>query len=305
MESSFRRAGLTVRPLVPLRELTSFRLGGPCPFLVEATRPEAALAAIRLFAQAQSGFLLIGGGTNLLVADGPLDRPVLRFLSPQGEVGPIGEAAIPAGTALDEVVAAAVRAGLGGIEELSGIPGTVGGAIAGNAGAFGRTIGEALDEVRLCDRSGNERLSPGRELDFGYRSSRLQESGEIVLAARFRLSAADPAALARRREEILSLRRNRHPDWRSIPCAGSFFRNLEPETPGGPRLPAGRLLEAAGAKTLRVGGAAVFAQHANIPIVADPACTAADMFELQRRMREAVRIRFGIDLLPEVRFIGF
>ena len=133
----------------------------------------------------------------------------------------------------------------------------------------------------------------------------LRGGRDVVLAARFRLAKdADPVLLGRERERILAWRRARHPDWRSVPCAGSFFRNVEPVSTAGRRQAAGWFLEQAGASSMRVGGAAVFPRHANILIKADPACTAQDVYDLSVRMAAAVRERFGLELVREVETVG-
>ena len=127
--------------------------------------------------------------------------------------------------------------------------------------------------------------------------------GVVVVRAWFRTAAGERAALRAEREEILALRREKHPDWRTDPTAGSFFKNLPPAQPGEPRRAAGRFLEQAGAKEMRSGAAYVFAKHANV-VVAGPGATARDVATLAGRMAAAVRAKFGFDLEPEVRFWG-
>jgi UDP-N-acetylmuramate dehydrogenase len=205
---------------------------------------------------------------------------------------------------LDDLAAFAVAQGLEGLVCCTGIPGTVGGAIAGNAGAFGEQIGDRLVSVDLLDRKGGLRTVKPEELGFAYRRSRLQETSDVVVSARLQLGSADRDALARRRREILEIRASKHPDWHATPTAGSFFKNIEPTSKAERRQAAGWFLEQAGAKELRIGGARVYEKHANI-IIADAGCKASDVLALSQMMAKSVREKFGFDLQREVRLVGF
>ncbi len=294
-----------VTPAVRLADLTTFRLGGPCAALVDCATPERATQAIRAVAAAGLPYWLLGGGSNLLAADGGLDRVVIRYASGTPDIQADGTCVTVSGaTRLDDLAAWAGARGLAGLAFASGIPGTVGGAIAGNAGAFGQQLGDRVLSVTLLDPAGRPLTAAGDELSFAYRHSRLLTSGEIVLAARLRLEPGDPVRLEAERAEILELRRTRHPDWRTTPTAGSFFKNVAPTSAAGRRQSAGWFLEQAGAKSLRVGGARVFEKHANI-IVGEPGCTARDVRELARLMADLVRTKFSIELQPEVRMLGW
>ncbi|MBP7830046.1 MAG: UDP-N-acetylmuramate dehydrogenase [Kiritimatiellae bacterium] len=298
------QAGIDIAEAPALREYTTFRLGGPCRAVLTCRTPEQAALAARELRRAGEPHLFIGSGSNLLAADAGLDACVVRYASPIAQIERDGALLRVSGsTEVDALAAYGVQQELAGLEFLSGIPGTVGGAIAGNAGAFGRSVAEGLARVTLMDGAGRASEVQAADLEFAYRRSRLQESGELVLSAVFQLGFRPRAELAAERERILALRRERHPDWRVTPTAGSFFRNVEPSSAAGPRQAAGWYLEQAGAKELRVGGARVFEKHANI-IVADPGCTAADVAALARQMADAVRQVFRIDLQPEVRFLG-
>ncbi|HAL92284.1 MAG TPA: UDP-N-acetylenolpyruvoylglucosamine reductase [Verrucomicrobia bacterium] len=245
-----------------------------------------------------------GRGANLLVADAGIPEAVLRISSNlpdcRREDGTIG---VSAGTALDELSRFAADEGLAGLGFASGIPGTVGGGICGNAGAFGSALGDVLDRVEVLTRAGEKKSISRAELDFGYRGSSLPQTGDVVVRAWFRATAGDRAKLVAEREEILAKRREKHPDWRVLPTAGSFFKNLPPETAGGHRRAAGKYLEQAGAKAMREGGAYVFEKHANI-VIAGPGATARDVARLTARMAVTVREKFGFELEPEVRFWG-
>jgi UDP-N-acetylmuramate dehydrogenase len=284
-----------------LRDVTTFRLGGPCRSLHACRTADELCAALR----AAPAALLIGGGSNLLVADDGVDAEVIRFASDTPDVRPVAEGLEVSGaTMLDDLARIGVESGFEGLVCCSGIPGTVGGAIAGNAGAFGEQIGDVVESMCVADRSGLLRTVPASELGFAYRRSNLPQHGGVVVSARLRLRVGDRAALAARRTEILALRAQKHPDWRATPTAGSFFKNIEPTSKAGRRQAAGWFLEQAGALAMRVGGAHPFERHANI-IVADPGCRAADVLALSQQMAAAVRARFQLDLEREVRLIGF
>ncbi len=298
-----------------LEDHTTFRLGGPCRELVAVRDPDDAVRVLERWTAAGRPWLPLGGGSNLLVADAGLpDHSILRMAaSPRPppvilEPALRGESPLPvwAGTSLDALSAAACAAGLAGLEDFSGIPGTIGGAACGNAGAFGRSLSDLVAAVDLWTPARGLHTLPASALGYAYRSSALQRPPLgpcAVLRVHLRLgpSAGDPAPLLARRAGILALRASRHPDIRAVGTAGSYFKNLPPPAPGGRRQPAGALLDAIGAKTFRVGGAFVFPRHANI-LVTDPAtATAADVHALADLLADAVQDRFGIRLVPEVR----
>lgn len=305
LKNALAQAGLVWDESAVLRQYTTFRLGGPCPLLVHCPTPAAVTQAVRLLADAGQPFLLIGGGSNLLVADAGLDRIVLRYVSKQPGIARDGaRLRVTGGTAMDALALYAVARGFGGLVNASGIPGTVGGAIAGNAGAFGWQIADCLESVMLLDASGRQRDAAPGEIGFSYRDSGLKRSGEIVLSAVLAPPAGEPAALRAERERILKLRAEKHPDLKTYCSAGSFFRNLEPTSKAERRQAAGFFLEQAGAKQLRVGGAGLFPKHANIIIKVADDCQAQDVYELSRRMQAAVKEKFGFDLIREVQLVG-
>ena len=287
-----------------LTDYTTFRLGGACRELATAADATAAAEFIRGWNAAGVPWRTMGGGSNLLVADAGIPEAVLRIQSGLPECRREGTAiGVSAGTALDALARFAMEEGLAGLGFASGIPGTVGGGIVGNAGAFGASLGDVLDRVEVLARDGGKQMLPRAALEFGYRCSSLQQTGGVVVRAWFRTEPADAGRLKAEREEILAMRREKHPDWRALPTAGSFFKNLPPEKPGAPRRAAGKFLEQAGAKAMREGGAYVFAKHANI-VIAGPGAKASDVARLAARMAAAVREKFGFELEPEVRFWG-
>lgn len=288
----------------PLSRVTTFQLGGPCRFLIDCHASALVPPALRLLANTGQPVVLLGSGSNLLVSDAGFDGVVLRYVAREPEIEVEDtRVTVEGGASLDGLASATAEAGLDGLICCSGIPGTVGGAVAGNAGAWGKQIGDRLVDVTVADRQGRPQVLPATTLEFGYRASRLQREDWVVLEARFDLVPASAEALAKERTDILSLRARKHPNLEVHPCLGSFFRNLEPTSAAGPRRAAGWFLEQAGAKTLQVGGARVFPGHANI-IVKEPGCTAQDVRDLAARMADAVESRFGFRLVREARYLG-
>ncbi|QBG47050.1 UDP-N-acetylmuramate dehydrogenase [Verrucomicrobia bacterium S94] len=288
-----------------MRDYTTFKLGGTCPALIDCPDAETLSEAAACLAEHGVPGLVIGQGSNLLVSDSGLDYVVLRYCS---EEHPAVEAegcrlTVSGNTLLDDLARIAIEKGLGDISFCSGIPGTVGGAIAGNAGAFGQQIGDVVQRVRLMSRKGHIAEVEAAALDFQYRSSALKQSGAIVLDAVLKLKPCDAEVMQKERDRILELRRTKHPDWRVNPCAGSVFRNIEPSSAAERRQAAGWFLEEAGAKAFRVGGARLFEKHANI-IVADPGATATDVYQLTEKMIAAVREKFNFDLEREIKLLG-
>ena len=302
--AALQAAGCGILEREPLSRQTTFRLGGPCKVLISCATPAQLQAAIVELHRAGEDCELIGGGSNLLVADAGLSVAVIRYQSAQPLIeNTHGILTVSGSTQLDDVAAFAARESLGGVELLSGIPGTLGGAIAGNAGAYGQHIGDVVESVTLLDRAGRARQAAQAELHFAYRSSALHTSGEIVSSARLRLHTGDAAALAHQRHECLAIRQEKHPQWRTTPTAGSFFRNVAPTSAAGKRQAAGWFLEQAGALEMRCHGACPFGKHANI-IIRDGPCTAKDVLDLSRRMADAVAQKFALTLEREVRLLG-
>ena len=206
-------------------------------------------------------------------------------------------------TLLDDFARITVEQELGDLSYCTGIPGTVGGGIAGNAGAFGRQIGDHLVSAEILELDGDVQTVTRDELEFAYRHSKLKETGEIVLSAIFELPLENKEIMRRERERILKFRREHHPDWHEMPCAGSVFRNVEASSAAERRKAAGWFLEEAGAKDIAVGGARLYEKHANI-IIGGETCTAQDVWDISEQMKAAVQKKFDLELTREVRFLG-
>jgi len=206
-------------------------------------------------------------------------------------------------TLLEDLSRITVEKNIGDLSYCTGIPGTVGGGIAGNAGAFGRQIGDHLVSAEIIDLNGDVQTVTRDQLGFAYRHSILKETGEIVLSATFELPIEDPAILKAERERILEFRAEHHPDWHILPCAGSVFRNIEATSAAERRQAAGHFLEESGAQTMQVGGANIFEKHANI-IIGGDSCTAQNVWDISEQMVAAVHQKFDLELIREVRFLG-
>jgi UDP-N-acetylmuramate dehydrogenase len=294
-----------IRENAPLSDITTFRLGGPCPLLINNPPAGRLPALIQKLNENGLKFMVIGQGSNLVISDDGLDCAVIRFCSETPHIKKDSTGITVSGdTLLEDFSRMAVERSLGDLACCTGIPGTVGGGIAGNAGAFGRQIGDHLVSADLAGLDGSVRSVTRDELEFSYRHSRLKQSGEIVLSATFELPQESPDVLNAERQRILDFRKEHHPDWHETPCAGSVFKNIEPTSAVERRRAAGHFLEEAGAKGMTVGGARVFEKHANI-IIGGPGCTARDVWELSEKMKRAVLNQTGIELIREVRFAGF
>ena len=278
----------------PLSRYTTWRIGGPALFFCRV-RTEAALA--RVLAAASESDLplaLLGMGSNILVADEGFPGYVLRLEGDFLKVEVQGERVrAGGGAALGGVCAAAARAGLSGIEAISGIPSSMGGAVRINAGAYGGEIFDVLESARLVSRSGELRSVPASEIPHGYRWSKLIETREIVGEAVLKLRPAPREEIQAKTRTVAEKRRGALP---SEPNAGSVFRNPDGDY-------AGRLIEACGLKGERSGAALISPRHANV-IVNTGGALAGDVLVLMRKMRDTVAEKFRVTLVPEVEMLG-
>jgi len=285
---------------VPLSDYTTFRLGGNCPLLIDCSNVSALVEAVGALHQNNVPFRVMGQGSNLLVSDAGVDFCVLRFCSDQPQLQIETSSVLVSGnTLLDDLANRTIDAGVGDLSFCCGIPGTVAGAIVGNAGAFGQQIGDVVESVRLLSRAGVVREVAGSELGFAYRTSILKQGDDVLLDARLRLKKCDVAEMKVEQDRIMQLRRSKHPDWHTMPCAGSIFKNIEPTSAADRRQAAGWFLEEVGARDFSVGKARLFEKHANI-IIADPGSTAKNVFDLTEKMIAAVQEKFGFTLEREL-----
>lgn len=285
---------------VPLAEHTTLRIGGPARLFCRATRGWEVERAVETATAEGIPWRIIGEGSNILANDEGVDAAVIAFRGDRPPyIDPNGLVVASGGTPLTELAFFCAAEGLAGMEKLAGIPGTVGGAIAGNAGAYGATISDHLESVKLLCGDGSRVTLAASELGFDYRTSTLKTTGEIVLEAHFRLPLGLRIDLIKALNETLLDRREKHPDYRQYPTVGSFFKNLPPPPGDSKRQAAGHLLEQVGAKELRIGDAGLWHKHANI-VVNYGKASASDIRQLTDEMAKRVRERFGITLEPEV-----
>jgi len=283
-----------------LADYTTFQVGGPARRLIEIHHRSELIKLAKDMAKEEIDWQLLGGGSNVLVDDSGYDGLVVVFRSFDDSIWNNEKyLTASAATPLHDVATYSAFEGLAGMEFAAGIPGTLGGAIWGNAGAFGKQVGDILDSVMLLNKDGSITAAGPEELEFSYRNSILRETGQIILQATFKLDYDDPIECVDRIDDILALRMEKHPNLSKLPSAGSFFKNLEPTSKADRRQAAGAFLEQAGAKQMHIGGAAVFHKHANI-IVNNGEASAQDIITLARKMRQAVLDQFGIELVREV-----
>jgi UDP-N-acetylenolpyruvoylglucosamine reductase len=281
-----------LRRNAPLAPLTTIRVGGPADWMCPVRSFREAVGALAWAREARLPVAVVGKGSNLLVSDAGFRGLVIRLAGRLTAISVRGtDLWCGGGASLPRAVQRAAAAGLAGLEFGASIPGTAGGAVAMNAGAYQSDLSRVLRWAVLCSAEGRRRVGP-EDLAFGYRRSAVGP-GEIVAAVGFGLRPGNTAEIAGRLEELRRHRRATQPQ--GVRTFGSVFTN-----PAGDS--AGRLLEAAGCKGLAVGGARFSPVHANF-IEASPGCTAADVLALMAEGRRRVREAFGRILDPEVRYL--
>jgi len=278
----------------PLDKYTSFGIGGPADVMVFPEGAADVRAALRLCREERVPYLVLGGGSNLLVRDGGFRGVVLHLEGVFTQLNVEGKRVwAGAGVRLSRLVAFCSKLALSGVECLAGVPGTVGGAVRGNAGAFGGSIADHLVAVRLLTSEGDEHVFSRDRMEFSYRRSSLPE-GCVILEAAFDLEQGDTGEIRRRISANLVQRNRGQPvEWRS---AGSVFKNPPGEY-------AGRLVEKAGLKGVRVGGACISPKHGNF-IINLGGATATDILALIDLMQRQVREKMQVELELEVRVVG-
>ena len=279
-----------------MAEYTSFRAGGKAAVLVQPGSAEELREILRLLSTEDVPHFVLGNGTNVLFKDSGYDGVVVRIgkafegVDIEGDVLRCGS-----GTLLSVVAREALAAGLTGFEFASGIPGSVGGAVFMNAGAYGGELKDVLVSARVISADGSEdRIIPAGDLDLGYRHSILQETGDIVVEAEIRLSEGDKVKIKETMAELTLKRNQKQPV--QYPSAGSTFKRPEGHF-------AGKLIQDAGLKGLTVGGAQVSELHSGF-IINKGGATASDILELMDIVRAKVLNDFDVELEPEVRIIG-
>lgn len=305
--------GVEIQEQVSLAPYTSMKVGGPAEYFAAVTAVSALIRLVR-WARAQNlPYYLLGGGSNVLIADRGIRGLVIYNRCRQVRIDAAPCCVFPqddrpflfaeSGVALAGLARQSIAAGLTGLEWAVSVPGTVGGAVVNNAGAHGGEIKDNLYDAMVLDENDEIRETPASELGYAYRSSSLKQRlavkagfGPVVLSVNFRLAHGDAAAIRARADEYLAHRRRTQP---SEPSLGSTFKN-----PAGDY--AGRLIEAARLKGKQVGGVQVSTQHANF--IVNPggvgAATASDVAALITQIQQTVQARCGVSLEPEIQMVG-
>lgn len=291
----------------PLARYTRFEIGGPARMLANASTVDALAETLQLAKSSGTPKAVIGGGTNLIADDEGFPGVVVRYLAKNIEIEG-ARVRVEAGASLQDLVDRTIDAGLKGLETMTGIPGWVGGAIYGNAGAYGHSIQECVESVRYFDGSETRELR-STEVNFAYRNSIFKSCKDwVVLDAILKLHPADAAELRATAGGILKIRNEKYPP--TMRCAGSIFKNLLfSELPAGVqvpekvvregKVPSAYFLEAAGAKGMAIGDLRVADYHANL-IYNEGNGTARDLWHLIETLKVGVFEKFGVRLEEEV-----
>jgi UDP-N-acetylmuramate dehydrogenase len=289
---------------VPLAPFTTFRVGGPAQWLFESRSSGETVTALKLAHARGVPVVLLGGGSNVLVADAGVRALVIHPRAGEIVRRDATHVRADAAVTINGLVRWTITHAVAGVEAWAGTPGTVGGAVYGNAHYGGRLIGELLSSVQLADRRGEVYEVPANDMGFGYDRSRLQTTGEVLLAADFIVADGDPLVLRERARESLAYRKRTQP--LHMPSAGCVFQNPMPgqdAVPSGIPWSAGALVDRAGLKGAAAGGARVSPTHGNF-IVNDGRATASDIRRLIEQCRTMVHERFGVMLREEIVYIG-
>ncbi len=274
---------------------TTFKIGGPADYFLMPDKGEDVGRVIKICKEKEIPYFILGNGSNLLVGDGGYRGAVIQIYRNMSSVTVEGnEITAQAGALLSAVAAAAKNASLTGFEFAGGIPGTIGGAVVMNAGAYGGEMKDVLTEVTVMNAEGDIFTLPTEELELGYRTSIIKTAGYIVLEAKIRLKEGDPEVIRETMKELTIRRTTKQP--LEYPSAGSTFKRPEGYF-------AGKLIMDSGLAGYQVGGAQVSEKHCGFVINAGDA-TARDVRTLMDNVRDIVYKKYGVTLEPEVKFLG-
>ena len=293
----------------PMKRHTSFKVGGAARYFAKAESLGDLKKALNLAREKRLSFFILGNGTNLLVSDKGFDGVIVTLARDFSSIEDLGNGTFKVGAAvpLGRFARSVLKQGFAGIHKLAGIPGTLGGAIYMNAGAYGQEIGNCCSAVSVLDCDGNIREYAASECEFGYRQSIFQKNSAIILSATFQLPTAESlgktsADLEAELAECMAKRKASQP--LSMPNAGSTFKRLSvgaADTPA--QIAPGYYIEQAGLKGYRIGGAEVSTVHANFIVNAGGA-TASEIRQLSEFVQQKVAENFGIELHREIILLG-
>ncbi len=299
----------------PIAGFSTFKIGGRAKFFCEVRNFREFLEAVAAAKKLKVPYKILAGGSNVVFPDGILDAFLIKiggFSRPRIKISS-NKIEVDAGAELMRLIQTAIKNGLAGLETLSGIPGTVGGAIVGNAGAYGNSISGCLERVLVWDPAQNKQFwLSNSQSRFRYRHSIFKEQPYVVLRAVFKFQPGNPSELKTISKNIIAARLRKYPT--SLRCPGSFFKNvLVAETAPAAlalidkakiiegKIPSGYLLEQTGAKGLRLGGVRIADFHGNL-LINDGRATAKEVKELAKILKDRVRKKFQIDLEEEIRY---
>lgn len=292
-----RKIGEQVEILVaePMKNHTTFRIGGPADALALPKTPEEVAEVVRFCHEHAQPYYVLGNGSNLLVSDEGYRGLVLQLYRNFNDIQVNGETiTVQSGAMLAAVARTAYQTGLTGLEFASGIPGTIGGAVVMNAGAYGGEMKNVLKEVTVLTKEGEVLVIPAKALELGYRTSVIPKNGWIVLGAVLQLKKGDQEQILARMEELKEQRITKQP--LDLPSAGSTFKRPEGYF-------AGKLIMDAGLRGFTVGGAQVSEKHCGF-VVNRGNATAADVWKLICEVKRRVKEMTGVELEPEVKLLG-
>ena len=285
----------TIKEDESLSKYTTFKIGGPASVLIEAKSDEEVLKLVRLFDEMKEDYLIIGNGSNLLITDAGIERPVIVLDKNFSNITMIDEVTLyaEAGASLKSLANKALELGLGGLEAISGIPGTVGGAVYMNAGAYGSEIKDAVTKIRFIKDDSIAEIDAS-EANFAHRRSIFQEKGYIILGAYFKLEKKDKKDIEEEQRDYTQRRKDKQP--LEYPSAGSVFKRPEGYF-------ASKLIEDAGLKGLYVGGAMVSKKHSGF-IINTGNASFDDVVTLIEKVKAIVQEKFAVSLEEEIRIIN-
>ena len=279
----------------PMKKHTTFRIGGPADYFVTPESKEEIQAIVELCKKEEIPYSVIGNGSNLLVGDKGYRGVILQIFKKMNQIR-VEENKIYAGAGalLSKIAATALSESLTGFEFAAGIPGTLGGGVAMNAGAYGGEIKDCIVSAKVLTKEGERVVLKKEDLQLSYRNSVILQKGYLVLEATFSFEKGNPAEIQEEIKELNKRRREKQP--LEYPSAGSTFKRPEGYF-------AGKLIMDAGLRGFQVGGAQVSEKHCGFLINAGGA-TASDVMELIRQIQAKVKEQFGVTLEPEVKFLG-
>ena len=304
---------------VKLAPLTTFQIGGDADYFFEATNVEELKLALKEAAKKKLPFFILAGGSNILVSDKGFRGLVIKIKNDFINIKNPGQTdnikiEVGAGTSLAKLLAETIRISLTGLEWAIGIPGTVGGAIVGNSGAYGYSISESVVKIKVLTKTGRSKIIRQKDCRFSYRESIFKHSTDIIVSAVLELKKGDSQEIQKTVQQFIQERKNKIP---LQPSAGSIFKNIEiakqpkifaekipKELIKGGKIGAGYFIDQCGLKGKSVGGAKISDQHANIIVNVNQA-KALDVLELINIAEKSVQERFGVELELEIRLIGF